>query len=278
MERTPADAVLVLEPQRGWPTLGLGELIRHRELVWFLASRDIRVRYRQAVLGVLWVLIQPLAAMAIFSLVFGRLAHMPSEGAPYPLFAYAALLPWQLFARALTDASDSLVANKNLLTKIYFPRLAIPLATIVAALLDFAIALAAFLVLLVAWGWPLSWRLAALPACAALAVAIALGAGLWLAALNVRFRDVRYTIPFLTQLGLFATPVVYPASLVPERWRPLFGLNPLVGVVESFRWALLGTDACDRATLAISLGAAVFLVASGLLYFRATESSFADVA
>ncbi len=267
---------IVIEPPRGLPSLGLGELLRYRELVWFLAWRDVKVRYRQAMLGVLWVLIQPLGAMAIFSVVFGRLARMPSDGAPYPLFAYAALLPWQLFARALTDASDSLVVNKNLITKVYFPRLTVPLATILAGLLDFTIALIGFLGLLVAWRVSLTLRLLLLPALALLAAAIALGAGLWLSALNVRFRDVRYTIPFLTQVGLFATPVVYPESLVPERWRAVFALNPMVGVIGSFRWALLGTEAPGAATLAVSLASAVVLLATGALYFRATEASFAD--
>ena len=267
---------VIIEPTRGWQSLDLRELVRYRELVWFLAWRDVKVRYKQAVLGALWAILQPLVAMAVFTVVFGRLAGIPSDGVPYPLFAYAALLPWQLFAHALSESSQSLVANRSLVTKVWFPRLAIPLATVIAGLLDFLLALAVFFPLLLAHGRTPGPELVLLPIFALLAAGTALGAGLWLAALNVQYRDVRYVVPFLTQTWMFATPIVYPASLVPEAWRPVFALNPLVGVVEGFRHALLGTPAPGVVPLAVSVLAALGLLGSGALYFRRMERTFAD--
>jgi lipopolysaccharide transport system permease protein len=276
-ERDGRVPVTIIKPSNGWRALNLRELWRYRELIYFLAWRDVKVRYKQTALGVAWAVLQPVLGMVIFSVFFGRLARMPSEGVPYPLFAYAGLLPWTYFANAAVNAGGSLVANTNLVSKVYFPRLVIPLAAVVVGLIDLAIGFLILIVLLLIFGTVPGPAVALLPLFIVLAVATALGVGVWLSALDVEYRDVRYAIPFLIQVWLFATPVVYPASLVPEKWRILFGLNPMAGVVEGFRWALLGTNDAPGPLVAVSALVAAVVLASGLMYFRRMERGFADV-
>ncbi|MFL6289943.1 MAG: ABC transporter permease [Thermoanaerobaculia bacterium] len=266
-----------IRPSRGWVALGLRELWEYRELLWFLVWRDVKVRYKQTVLGAGWAILQPVATMVVFSLFFGRLARMPSDGLPYPVFSFAGLVPWTFFSQGLSQSANSLVGSHNLITKVYFPRLAIPIATVLAGLVDFALAFLVLLVLMLAYGIVPGPEVLALAPLLVLALATALGAGLWLSALNVQFRDVRYIVPFLTQLWLFLTPIAYPSSLLGEPWRTVYGLNPMAGVVEGFRWALLGTGEPPGAMLAASVLAALALLASGALYFRRTERTFADV-
>ena len=268
---------IVLRPRSGWEAIGWGELWRYRELLWFLALRDIKVRYKQTALGAAWAILQPLLTMLVFSVVFGRLAHIPSEGIPYPVFAYCALLPWQLFAYALTQSSNSLVTNQRLITKVYFPRLVVPIASLLCGLLDFAVAFPVLLGLMLYYGIVPGVAVAALPLLVLLALLTSLAAGLWLSALNAIYRDVQYALPFLTQFWLFVTPVAYPASLVPERWRWLFGLNPMAGVVEGFRWALLGRPHPPGPLVAVSVVSVLVLLAGGLFYFRRMEREFADL-
>jgi lipopolysaccharide transport system permease protein len=268
---------VVITPSRGWVALRLGELWDYRELLYFLTWRDIKVRYKQTVLGALWAIVQPVLTMVVFSIVFGRLAGIPSDGLPYPLFAFCALLPWQLFAHALTESGNSLVGSQNLITKVYFPRLVIPLAAVVVGLVDFGVAFSVLLGMLAWYGVVPPVTAVMLPLFVLLALATALGVGLWLSALNVQYRDVRYTIPFLTQFWLFITPVAYPASLIPEPWRPVYALNPMVGVVEGFRWALLGRGQGPGLALAVSVGVTLLLLLTGLAYFRRMERTFADV-
>src|SRR5438477_964704 len=231
---------LYIRPPSGWASLGFEELWEYRELLYFLTWRDIKVRYKQTVLGASWAIIQPFFMMVIFSLFFGRLAHVPSDGIPYPIFVYCALLPWQLFSHALTESSNSLVANERLITKVYFPRLIVPISAVLGGLLDFAIAFVILLLMMAYYRIVPTWAVVTLPAFLLLAMLTALGVGLWLSALNVKYRDVRYTITFLIQFWLFATPVAYSSSIVLARWRALCGLNPMAGGVEGFRWALLG--------------------------------------
>jgi lipopolysaccharide transport system permease protein len=269
--------VYFIKPETGWVSLGLRELWDYRELLYFLTWRDIKVRYKQTVLGAAWAIIQPFFMMVVFSLFFGRLAHVPSDGIPYPVFAYCALLPWQLFAHALTESSNSLVANERLITKVYFPRLIIPISAVLGGLIDFAIAFVILLFMMVYYGIRPTWAIIALPGFILLAIATALGVGSWLSALNVKYRDVRYTITFMVQFWLFATPVAYPSSIVPERWRPLYGLNPMAGVVEGFRWALLGKSAGPGVLLAVSIVVVILILIGGLYYFRRMEAEFADV-
>jgi lipopolysaccharide transport system permease protein len=273
----PAPSVLILRPSRGFLSLKLRDVWEYRELLYFLVWRDVKVRYKQTVLGAAWAILQPVMTMVVFSVFFGRLAKMPSDGSPYPIFAFTALLPWQLFANALGESSNSLVSNQNLITKVYFPRLVIPIAGVLAGLVDFAIAFVVLLGLMWYFGIVPTAAVALLPLFVLLAIVTALSVGLWLSALNVKYRDVRYTIPFLTQFWMFATPVAYPASLVPERWRALYGLNPMAGVVEGFRWALLGKAHAPGPLLVVSIMAVVALLIGGLMYFRKTESVFADI-
>jgi lipopolysaccharide transport system permease protein len=269
--------VTVIEPAARWPSFALGELWAQRELVYFLTWRDVKVRYKQTLLGVAWAIIQPLATMLVFSLFFGRLAKVPSQGVPYPLFALAALVPWTFFANGLTQSANSVVLSQNLITKVYFPRLAIPLATVLAGALDFVLAFVLLLVFLIAYGvTPTASWLGIVPF-SLLAFAATLGVGLWLAALNVLYRDVRYAVPFLAQLWLFATPIAYPSSLLSEPWRTIYALNPMVAVVDGFRWALLGTPEPTSASVAASCAVATVLLVSGALFFRRTEQSFADI-
>jgi lipopolysaccharide transport system permease protein len=272
-----AAPVLIVRPSSGFLRLDLKALWAYRELLYFLVWRDIKFRYKQTALGAAWAILQPTLTMLVFSVFFGRLAKVPSDGVPYPVFAYTALLPWQLFAFALTESSNSLVASQNLITKVYFPRLVIPLSAVLAGLVDFALAFVVLLALMLYYGIVPTAAIALLPLFLVLAVASALSVGLWLSALNVKYRDVRYTIPFLTQFWMFATPVAYPSSLVPERLRPLYGLNPMAGVVEGFRWALLGGTHTPGPLLAVSVAAVIALLIGGLRYFRKTEATFADV-
>lgn len=266
-----------IRPSRGWVALGLGELWEYRELLWFLVWRDIKVRYKQTALGAGWAILQPIATMVVFSLFFGRLAGMPSDGLPYPIFSFAALVPWTFFSQGLAQSANSLVGSQNLITKVYFPRLSIPIATVLAGLVDFALAFLVLIVMMLAYGIFPGPEVLALPLLLLLALVTALGAGLWLSALNVQFRDVRYVVPFLTQLWLFLTPIAYPSSLLEEPWRTVYGLNPMAGVVEGFRWALLGTVRPPGPMLAASVLAALALLASGAFYFRRMEKTFADV-
>ncbi len=270
--------VTVIEPAHGWVPLKLSELSEYREVLYFLIWRDIKVRYRQTLIGAAWAVIQPLVTMVVFTVFFGRLAKMPSDGLPYPLFAFAALVPWTFFARGLTQSSESLVANQHLITKVYIPRLLLPLARVLGGLPDLGFS---FVVLLgmIWWYQPLPslsgllWVLILI----LLAMATALGVGLWLSALNVQYRDIQYVVPFLTQLWLFATPIAYPSSLLSEPWRTVYALNPMVGVVDGFRWALLGGTSPPLATLAASALATFITLVSGAFFFRRVERSFADV-
>jgi lipopolysaccharide transport system permease protein len=266
-----------IAPIRGWSPIDLAELWEYRELSYFLVWRDVKVRYKQTALGAAWAVIQPLFTMVVFSLFFGRLAGIPSDGVPYPIFSFAALVPWTFFANALLQSSNSLVQSANLLQKVYFPRLLLPVASVVAGLVDFLIAFVVLLGMMLVYGHLPTWRVVFLPAFTLLALITALGAGLWLSAINVQYRDVRYTLPFLTQFWLFATPIAYPSSLLSQRWQTLFAVNPMVGVVEGFRWCLLGTATSPGPMLLVSSAAAMLLLVSGAFYFRRVERTFADV-
>jgi len=269
--------VYTIAPSRAWVPLHLGELWEYRGLLYFFIWRELKVRYKQTALGVAWAVIQPFSVMIVFSVIFGRLARLPSDGLPYPVFAYCALLPWQLFAFALTESSNSVVANQRLLTKVYFPRLLMPIAAVCVGLADFAISFVILIAMIAYYGITPGAAVWTIPLWTLLAVVTALGVGLWLSALNVQYRDIRYTLPFLTQIWLYATPVAYASSMIPAAWRPLYALNPMVGVVEGFRWALLGHAAAPGASVAISLVVGAATVVSGLFYFRRTERTFADI-
>jgi lipopolysaccharide transport system permease protein len=268
--------MLSIEPSKGWASLRLRKLWDYRELLYFLSWREVKVRYKQTVLGAAWAVIQPLFTMMVFSLFFGRLARMPSDGIPYPLFTLAALIPWMFFANGLTQSSNSLVSNANLISKVYFPRLAVPISAVASGVVDFGISFALLLGMMAFYHIVPSSRIVFLPVFALLAFVCALGVGLWLSALNVQYRDVRYTIPFLTQFWMFATPIAYPSSLLHEPWRTLYGLNPMVGVVEGFRWALLGTKIAPGAEVLMSSVAGVLILVAGAYYFRRMEKTFAD--
>lgn len=272
----PPIAPTIIAPSRGWVSLKLDELWKFRELLFFLTWRDVKVRYRQTLLGVTWVVLQPLATMLIFTIFFGNLANLPTDGIPKPIFYFSGLLPWQFFATALAAAANSVVNSSNLIKKVYFPRLAVPIASTLAALVDFAIAFVVLLALMAFYGIMPTANVLLLPLFTLLALATVLGVGFWLSALNVQYRDVRYVVPFLTQFWMFATPVVYPASLLPEHWRAFYGLNPMAGVVEGFRWALLGNEP-PQSLIAVSSLVALGLLVSGAFYFRRTERKFADV-
>ena len=269
--------VTIIRPSRGWIAVNLRELWEYRELLYFLTWRDIKVRYKQTIIGAGWAIIQPFFTMVVFSIFFGRLARMPSEGIPYPIFAYTALVPWTYFANALSQASNSLVEHRRVITKIYFPRLILPLASVLSGLLDFAIAFAVLVGMMLFYGIVPTAAIWTVPLFVLLAAMTALGVGLWLSALNVEYRDVRYAIPFLIQFWLFATPIAYSSTIVPERWRALYGLNPMAGVVEGFRWALLGKAEGPGPMLAVSVAAVILLLIGGLFYFRRMEKTFADI-
>ncbi|HET9373013.1 MAG TPA: ABC transporter permease [Vicinamibacterales bacterium] len=269
--------VHIIAPAQGWVGLRLREIWEYRELLYFLVWREVSIRYKQTVLGMAWAVIQPVFAMVVFTIFFGWLGRMPSDGQPYPVFTYAALLPWTLFAYALTEASNSVVANQRVITKVYFPRLILPMAAVCVGLVDFAIAFGVLLLLLPFYGVQPGWAALAVPFFTAMAVLAAFSVGVWLSALNVRYRDIRHTLPFLVQIWLFATPVVYPSSLVPGPWRALYAINPMVGVVDGFRWALLGAGSIPILTVAVSSVVLAAVLVSGLFYFRRTERTFADV-
>jgi lipopolysaccharide transport system permease protein len=270
------DRVRVIKSSRPF-SLRLGELWQYRELLYFLVWRDVKVRYKQTVLGAAWAVIQPVTAMIIFSIIFGRYANIPSNGLPYPVFVYAGLLAWLYFQQSLTQSSASIVGNAQLVTKVYFPRLVIPLASVASPVVDFGIALTVLLALMAWYGIVPGIELLAAPAFLALALLVAFGIGLWLSALNVRYRDVPYALPFVAQVWLFATPVIYPTSLLPADWRWLLSLNPMTGVIEGFRWSLLGTGKPSVVVVLVSLGSGLALLASGFAYFRTSERQFADV-
>jgi lipopolysaccharide transport system permease protein len=269
--------VTFIRPSRGWVSLRLGDLWAYRDLLYFLTWRDIKVRYKQTILGAAWAIIQPFFTMVVFSLFFGRLAKMPSDEVPYPVFAYAALVPWTFFSNALSNSTSSLVASANLLRKVYFPRLVIPVSAELAGVVDFILAFVVLVAMILFYGIVPTAAAVWLPLLLLLALVTSLGAGLWLTAMNVQFRDVRYAVPFLIQAWLFATPIAYPSSLLDEPWRTLYGINPMAGVVEGFRWALLGTETAPGPMIGVSAGVAIALLVSGAFYFRRMEKTFADV-
>jgi len=275
--RSAAVPTLRIAPSKGWVSLKLRELWEYRELLYFLVWRDIKVRYKQTALGATWAIIQPFFTMVVFSLFFGHLGKIPSDGIPYPIFSFAALVPWTFFANGLGQASNSLVGSSNLITKVYFPRLTIPLASVLSGVVDFALAFVVLLAMMVYYGLMPTLNVLWLPLFVLLALVTSLGVGLWLSALNVEYRDVRYVVPFITQFWLLATPIAYPSSLLHEPWRTIYGLNPMVGVVEGFRWALLGTNTAPGPIIAVSASAAILLLVTGAFYFRRMEKTFADI-
>jgi lipopolysaccharide transport system permease protein len=274
--KTP-DEIIYLRPSRGWMRLNLGDLWHYRELIYFLTWRDVKVRYKQTVLGAGWAILQPLINMVVLGVIFGRFANMPTEGIPRPIFTFTALLPWGLFSKALSDAGRSMLANRSMITKIYFPRLIIPLSSVLGGLVDFLIQFAILLVMMAFYSYAPTAAVVTLPFFLLLALATALGFGLWLSALNVLYRDVNYILPFLTQLWLLVTPVAYSISVVPEKWQWLYALNPMVGVVEGFRWALLDAPPPAPGTLLISTTITLLVLISGMYYFRRMERTFADL-
>jgi lipopolysaccharide transport system permease protein len=271
------ESIIRIRPSRGWQHLNLGELWHYRELLYFLSWRDIKVRYKQTLLGAAWAVLQPFFTMVVFSLFFGKLAKMPSDGVPYPLFAFAALVPWTFFASGLTHSSNSLVESATLLKKVYFPRLVIPVSSVMSGVVDFVFAFIVLLVMMPIYGVLPTANVIWLPLLLVLAFVTSLGVGLWLSAINVKYRDVRHTIPFLTQFWLFATPIAYPSSLLSESWRIVYALNPMVGVVEGFRWALLSTDTAPGPMILVSSLTALIVLVGGAFYFRRMEKTFADL-
>jgi len=269
--------VLLIEPSRGWTSLNLQELWNYREIIYFLAWRDVRVRYKETALGAAWALIQPLSTMLVFSFFFGRLAKMPSDDTPYPLFSLTALIPWIFFATGVAESSNSLIANSNLISKVYFPRLVAPVSAILPGAIDVCISFVLLLVLMPVYRVVPSARLLLLPFFLLLTFIISLGVGLWLSALNAEYRDVRHAIPFLTQLWMFATPVAYPASLLHGSWQTLYALNPMVGVVEGLRWAVLGAKSQPGPEILASAVTALCLLITGGFYFRRMERTFSDI-
>ena len=268
---------LRIAPSKGWVPLKLRELWEYRELLYFLMWRDIKVRYKQTALGATWAIIQPFLTMVVFSIFFGSLGKIPSDGIPYPIFAFTALVPWGFFANGLSQSSNSLVGSSHLITKVYFPRLIVPLGSVLSGIVDFLVAFAMLLVMMLYYGLMPSLNVLWLPLFVLLALVTSLGVGLWLSALNVEYRDVRYIVPFVTQFWLFATPIAYPSSLLHEPWRTIYGLNPMVGVVEGFRWALLRSNTAPGPIIAVSSAAALIILVTGAFYFRRMEKTFADI-
>jgi lipopolysaccharide transport system permease protein len=273
----PEPPTSVIEASRGLVKLDLGAIWQRRELLYFLVWRDVKVRYKQTAIGAAWAVLSPLLTVLIFSVVFGRLARMPSDGLPYIVFAFAGFLPWTYFAQAFGRGSVSLVGNAHLITKVYFPRLVIPLSAVTTPLVDFALSLATVVGLMLWFRITPTWALLALPAFLVMAIVLALGVSLWLAPVNVRYRDVSHTIPFLVQVWMYCSPVVYPLSLIPESWRFVYSLNPMVGVIEGFRWSMLGTAAPNTAAIAIGAIVTLGMLVGGLVFFRRMERAFADV-
>ncbi len=276
MKTTDTTVTTIIEPSRGWIPVNLRDLWRYRELLYFLTWRDIKVRYKQTLLGFTWAIIQPFCMMIVFTLFFGNLAKIPSEGIPYPLFNYTALLPWTMFAAGVTRSSSSIVNETNLVKKVYFPRLIMPLAGILSPVVDFAIAFAILIGMMFYYGYVPTVNIILLPGFILLALLTALGVSLWLSAINAKYRDVRYTVPFLIQIWLFASPVVYSSSLLPEKYQLIYGLNPMAGVIEGFRWALLGTNPPGQ-LIGVSVIIVILVLVSGAFYFRRQEKTFADV-
>jgi len=267
---------ILITPPKKWVLIDFKELWDYRELLYIFTWRDVKVRYKQTALGAAWAIIQPLFTMVVFSIFFGGLAQIPSEGIPYPLFSLAALLPWTLFAEGLTRSTMSMITNQNIMTKVYFPRLIMPFSGILSPLVDFVVAFSILILMMVYYGFAPTLNVVFLPLFIIFAVITSLSVGLWLSALNVKYRDFQYTIPFLIQIWLFASPVVYPSSLLPDNWQILYGLNPMAGVIEGFRWALLGTNP-PGAMIWVSLGVVILLLVSGAFYFRRVEQYFADI-
>lgn len=268
---------LRIEPSSGVVPLKVKELWEFRELLFFLVWRDIKVRYKQTALGVAWAIIQPVMTMIVFSIFFGKLAKLSSDGVPYPIFSFAALVPWTLFSNGLTQATNSIVSSSNLIKKVYFPRLIIPMATVLAGVVDFVLAFGVLILMMMFYGIFPTINIVWIPVFILIAVIASLAISLWLSALNVEYRDVKYIIPFITQIWLFATPIAYSSSLLSEPWRTVYGLNPMVGVVEGFRWALLGTETQPGWMVLVSAIASLILLISGAFYFRRMEKTFADI-
>ena len=274
MARVPS---VVIQPTKSLFHLELGALWQYRELLYFLAWRDIKARYAQTVFGIGWAIIQPLFTMVIFTVIFGKFVRMPSDGLPYPIFVYAALIPWTYFAKSVERSGNSLVGEAGIIKKVYFPRLIIPISATLAGLLDFIISFVVLLGMMAWYGFRPNWGMLALPLFLLLILITALSVSLWLSSLNTKYRDIGYVIPFLTQVWMYASPVVYPVSVVPEQWRLLYSLNPMTGVIEGFRWALLGKKSPDFIIMALSMTAVLFIFLGGLIYFKRTERTFADI-
>jgi len=272
----PEPPTLIIRPPRKWVPVDLHELWNYRELLASFTMRDIKIRYKQTALGFAWAIIQPLFMMVIFTVIFGGFAKIPSDGVPYPLFSFAALLPWMLFSEGLTRSTMSMVANSNIMTKVYFPRLIMPISGILSPLVDFVVSISILIVMMAYYGFVPTWNVVFLPLFIILALATSLGVGLWLSALNVKYRDFQYTVPFLIQIWMYASPVVYPASMLPKAIQPFYGLNPMAGVIEGFRWALLGTEV-PGSMIFVSVAVVVVLLVSGMFYFRRMEQYYADI-
>jgi len=277
MDNKDKDRKSIIKPSYGWAALNLRDLLLYRELIFFMTWRDLKVRYKQTLLGASWAILQPFLTMVVFSIFFGNLAKVPSDGVPYPIFSYTALIPWTLFSKALQDASRSLVANSHMITKVYFPRMILPLSSVMAGVVDFLIAFVVLLGMMVFFNIFPTVNVLVLPLFLLLALVTAVGVGLWLSALNVLFRDINYVLPFLTQFWMYITPVAYPSSMVPSEWQVVYALNPMAGVVEGFRWALLGTGQPPGIMTLVSSITAVVLLISGMFYFRRMERLFADM-
>jgi len=275
--KAPALPRTIIEPRRQLLSLDLRSIWEYRELLYFLIWRDIKIRYKQTLIGAAWAVLQPLTSMLIFTVIFGAFARIPSDGLPYPVFSFTGLLPWILFATALTRSTESVVGNSNLVSKVYFPRLTLPIAGTLSGTIDFAISLLILLGMMVWFHILPTWRILLLPGFVLLALSTALAVGLWSSALNVRYRDVGHTIPFLVQVWMYASPVVYPVSIIPRKWQLLYSLNPMVGVIEGFRWTLAGSSRPDFTVIGISAAMVLALLVSGLIYFKHTERTFADV-
>jgi lipopolysaccharide transport system permease protein len=277
MDKKFHDRRSLIKPSHGWAALNLHDLWVYRELIFFMTWRDLKVRYKQTLLGASWAILQPFLTMVVFSIFFGNLAKVPSDGVPYPIFAYTALIPWTLFSKALQDASRSLVSNSHMITKVYFPRMILPLSSVLAGVVDFLIAFVVLMGMMLFFQITPTGNVWFLPLFLVLALVTAVGVGLWLSALNVLFRDINYVLPFLTQFWMYLTPIAYPSSMIPEKWQAIYALNPMTGVVEGFRWALLGTGKPPGTLTLVSSIVAVVLLVSGMFYFRRMERLFADM-
>lgn len=277
MQKPTGTRITMIKPSKGWTALNLRDLWIYRELILFMTWRDLKVRYKQTLLGASWAVLQPFLTMVVFSIFFGNLAKVPSDGVPYPIFSYTALIPWTLFSKALHDASRSLVASSHMITKVYFPRMILPLASVLAGVVDFFIAFVVMIGMMIYYGIAPTTNIWTLPLFLILALVTAVGVGLWLSALNVLYRDINYILPFLTQFWMFLTPIAYPSSMVPQRFQVLYALNPMTGVVEGFRWALLGSGQAPGNMTLVSSLVAIILLVTGMIYFRRMERQFADM-